>query len=412
MTRFLKVLTYIKVAAIFCLIFITASLTSCGKDEPSKHDDTKVTRVVLIYAVNNSSLSYDFVSDRENMAEAMKSVSKEGKLLLYCTDNVKTSETYKQPVLFEATKKGTEVTWKAVKLYDTSVLSTDVDRMSTVICDALALYPNASYDLFFWGHGTAWYPSGDSKYNSRKGDSRVIAKSYGGEYTTDSSVKAWTSIDELADAIPDYKFDTIWFDCCYMSNIETIYQLRNKCNTYVGYATEIWDDGLPYQYVLPYMYQSTPDLTSAATALYNYYNDTGSPVTVAVCDISQIETVADATKAILATGSARPAKSELTCYSRSTTFSFYDFEQFIRLTALRNADTPVTSDTYNMIQAFQEALSSFVTCHYESDTDFNHRYWNSNELSGISTHYFTDSSEGADNYYRSLDWYKRVYVNN
>jgi hypothetical protein len=409
MTRFLKDLTYVKLLTILCVALCLVTLPSCGKDDPTYVKSADVSQVVLIYAVNNSSLSYDFISDRANMGAAMLNIDSSRRLLLYCIDNISSSATYKQPVLLEAVKNGSEIAWSPVKIYGSSTLSTDPNRIATVISDALSLYPNAEYDLFFWGHGTAWYPSGDSRFNATLKNKQVIRKSYGGEYTSDSGVKGWITIDELANAIPDSKFNTIWFDCCYMSNIESIYQFRNKCNTYVGYATEIWDDGLPYQYVLPYMLRENPDVKSAAISLFNYYNDGGSPVTVAACDMSSIEEVADAAKAILATGSERPSKSELTCYSRSTTFELYDFEQYMRLTAMCNAGTQVTSETYNLISAFNSALSDFVICHYESSTDFNHRLWGSDELSGISTHYFTDSAVASDDFYRSLDWYNRVY---
>lgn len=69
----------------------------------------------------------------------------------------------------------------------------------------------------------------------------------------------------LADAIPDGVFDFIWFDACYMSGIETAYELRDKCDTFVAYPTEVYTPGMPYNLTIPYILKETPDLKSAAS---------------------------------------------------------------------------------------------------------------------------------------------------
>ena len=47
---------------------------------------------------------------------------------------------------------------------------------------------------------------------------------FGGEYVEEDNVRntVYIDLDQLADAIPDGKFDMIWFDCCYMSCIEAV----------------------------------------------------------------------------------------------------------------------------------------------------------------------------------------------
>lgn len=123
---------------------------------------------------------------------------------------------------------------------------------------------------------------------------------YGGESNRD-----YINVDELADAIPDSRFETIWFDCCYMAGIEVIYQFRNKCRTFVGYPTEVWLEGMPYDMTLPFLMKTVPDITGAARTFFDYYNEVRDPVTVTVVDMSKLEPVADAAKAVYASGSVR-----------------------------------------------------------------------------------------------------------
>ncbi len=56
-----------------------------------------------------------------------------------------------------------------------------------------------------------------------------------------------------------------------MANIETIYQLRNHCEKYVGYCTEIPSEGAPYDVIVPLLSQKNFSLNDAAMATYEWY---------------------------------------------------------------------------------------------------------------------------------------------
>ncbi len=373
----------------------------CGHDgeEPDTPgslypDPENVGRVVVVYAVNRSSLVYDFDGDSEEMLRAMSVVDTDrNQLLVYKTDSA--TETG----LYRVVKDSEGCRFEIVRSYGRDVTSTHPDRIREVLADALEMFPNAAYDLIFWGHGTSWRP-----YFS---DHAVVDPpalyGYGGEYSqTGGSQTDWTDLDELAGAVPDGRFETIWFDCCYMTGIEVVYQFRDKCSTFVGYPSEVWDKGMQYDEVLPYLFAANPDITGAAETFYRFYADRNQPVTVAVVDMARIEELADVAASVISSGDLRPQASGLLNYSRTMSSPFYDFHQFFRLVAELNGAPELADD-------LAEAVAKTVVYHAASDKDFNGRPWDSSSVSGLSTHFYRGTDTRDESYYRTLDWYKRVY---
>lgn len=374
----------------------------CGNDgeEPGNScflfpDPENVSRVVVVYAVNRSSLVYDFDDDSEEMLRAMSAVDTDSnQLLVYKTDSA--TETG----LYRVVKDAAEgCRFEIVRSYRRDVTSTHPDRMREVLDDALGLFPNAAYDLIFWGHGTSWRPY----FSDHAVVEPPVLYGYGGEYSqTGGSQTDWTDLDELAGAVPDGRFETIWFDCCYMTGIEVVYQFRDKCSTFVGYPSEVWDKGMQYDEVLPYLFAESPDITGAAKTFYGFYAERNQPVTVAVIDMAGIEDLADVAASVISSGNLRPLTTGLLDYSRTKSSPFYDFQQFFRLVAELNGAPELADD-------LAEAVAKTVVYHAASDKDFNGRPWDSSSVSGLSTHFYRGTDTRDESYYRTLDWYKRVY---
>lgn len=386
------------------ILTLLAVATACGHHEPEggkvpATGDAK--RTILVYAINNSSLSYDFKDDYKEMLAAVSAVDNpDCRLLVFYT------ESDSQCGLYEAVKaagkggeaKQGEYEFVKRKSYVRDVPSTHPNRIADVIDDALALYPNAAHDLIFWGHGMSWRPD----FSDHQLNSSVKPKGYGGEYNPNASNTDWTSITELADALPDHKFQTIWFDCCYMTGIEVVYQFRDKCEIFVGYPTEVWQDGMQYDKVLPYLLRESPDVVGGAMAFYEHYAADMDPVTVAVIDMANIEPVADAARAAVKSGIFRPDESELLNYSRTRNWPFYDFRQFFTLTASLNDNDAAAAN-------IEDAVADAVVYSAAFGKNFNQKPWDVSQISGLSTHYYKASDSAAEQYYRTLDWYKRVY---
>lgn len=384
-------------------MLLAGLLASCGFDDPDNPDIGKeeidaddVTRTVLVYAVNRSSLKYDFNDDRGEMLRGLENLDlRKHQLLLYYAESDGSCSLYRG---VRQLADGS-VSLDKIKSFDDSRLSTDPKRIEEVMDYALTVYPNSAYDLVLWGHGMSWFPyfTDHIVYDS------PTQYAYGGEYNgSGPSQTDWTEIDELANAIPDHRFDTIWFDCCYMSGIEVIYQFRNKCKTFVGYPTEVWQYGLPYDLVLPYLMSDAHDVVGAAAEFYRYYSVTADPVTVAVCDMAAVENVAEASSHIMAAGQRRPSRQTLLNYSRTSGAPFYDFRQLMTETAIAN-------DREDLAAVFRGSLEAMVLYHAESDRNFNKRPWDTSKISGVSVHLYTGADTSAEAYYRTLDWFRRVY---
>lgn len=393
----------------FYFILLLLVAYGCGKDERDVINPVDppvipvnpvvnpedVERTVIVYAVNRSSLSYNFEDDLSEMLRAMAGIDMDKyQLLVYKTNSASQCGLYRV-----AEDKEGKIDVALVRSYSRDVTSTHPDRIREVLDYALDLYPHSAYDLIFWGHGMSWKPY----FSSHDVIDPPMSYGYGGEYneTGNTTKTDWTEIDELADAVPDHAFDTVWFDCCYMSGIEVIYEFRDKCDTFVGYPSEVWDDGMAYDVVLPYLLRGKPDVTGAAKAFYNYYDTKRYAATVAVFDMSLMEELAAVASDIVGSGKIRPDEKTLLNYSRSKTSPFYDFRQFFSQTALLNGCPDLAA-------RLESVMDKAVLYHDASENDFNNRPWNS-AVSGISTHFYKDLDTRDESYYRTLDWYKRVY---
>lgn len=408
--EFIKFKKYISFA---CVLVAALCLQSCEED-PVPTQQTK-QQLILVYAVNNNNLSADLIANERGMLKALKDENLEAaKFLVY-------KYTAEGPGLFEAVNENGECSFKLIQQYDNTILSVTQERMSDVISTALRLYDDAEeYTLFFWGHGNGWV--NPLKYtNASTGKSSTSAsmvteylpdaQSFGGEYYYENGIRKseYLDIDMMADAIPDHVFDLIWFDCCYMSSIEVAYQLRNKCKIMVAYPTEIMAEGLPYNHVLPKIIGADRNISEAADALYQYYTGKTAPepVTVAVMDMSRIEEVADAAKSIFSLGESRPSVYELQNYSRFSGTPYYDAGQYLREYSAAN------NGGEESLKVLKDAFKNFVVFSAASDTDFSYPSGKpilSENFSGLSIHPYNGVNTVREDFYRSLDWYNRVWI--
>ena len=405
---------------LICLIVSSVSLFGCRSqnDEPFQEDHTK--RVLLMYAVASNNLYSNLQSDKSEIVEAAGKMDLSGlSMLVYQVTPTG------NPELLELKKDdGGKCEFVQLKEYSRDLYSTDPMRISEVIDDVRRLREGDRYGLIFWSHGTGIDPSfsthgvSSASYGMPSGiepSGGYVATetvpglfSFGSDRDTDKDVSYYdeTDIDELASAIPEGVFDFIWFDACYMSGIETIYQLRNKCDYFIGYPTEVYTPGMPYDQTIPYILRETPDLKGAAETFFNYYAGQQSPswrvATVAVVDMGEIEKVADFCKAAYE-GVSAPSATGLQKYSRNAYGPFYDFGQYTRLMAADNPSAPEISE-------FDEVMDRFIIYKAATEKDFNFNPITPENYSGVSCYRFSevDSTDKAM-YYRTLDWYKRVY---
>lgn len=396
-------------------------LGSCSQEEPNDSpyvdQDQLAESTLLIYAVATNSLSANLGYDKTEMLMAADKIDLENNNVLICQtvyeyDEVEmkyTGEGETSLIKLAPTSDPLKsYDWEVIKHYSNNTAPLNPLRISEVIDYTVTHFPAESYGLVLWSHSTAsqpYFPASTEAQTATQRSSLTsflpALGSFGEDKTTNEPEYSHLNIDDLSLAIPDHLFDYIWFDSCLMSNIESIYQFRNKCNTYIAYPTEVLDDGLPYNLVLPYMVGEDRDLVKAAQEFYKYYSATFG--TVAVIDMAQIESLADFCKDIFSS-QVKVSSSGLTKYSRYNTGPFYDFGQYL-LKAAEIAALDITKEDID------EKLSESVI--YKATTSRNYLpqlYIDTENYSGVSAHvYALDEVDAAEIYYRSLDWYRDVF---
>lgn len=388
------------------LIYSAACLTSCSdpkEPDPEPDPSTHPKTAVLIYAVASNNLSYDFANDMKEALQGAESLDfNESEVWVY-------SLTPKElPTLRHMVKDTSgEISLEVVREYDRDTYSTDPKRISEVIDTYVALTENAhSRGLIMWSHATGWSPAfSDHEVTVVKNAPAISGQ-------MDISANYWYGADqyngktdycdllELDDAIPADTFDYIWFDCCYMSAIEVLYQLRDKAPFIVAYPTEVAAEGMPYQLTLPYLAKSNPDIQAAAVAMTDYFNSKNGVFTIAVTDTSKLTELASA--AASATPGEQPSSRGLQKYSRSPNGPFYDFGQY---TMEWGKSLGESWDA----EGFASIMNAAVIYKASSDRGFDNKAIDPDIYSGVSCHYFFEDYTDESDYYKSLDWFKDVY---
>lgn len=378
------------ILSVFCMC-----LQSCEQEDTIPESSDPGGRLILIYAVAANNLQKNFYSDMQELKDVAPRLDlKRNKVLVYAVLNDAVC------ALMELDSQGRLDT---VARFPELPLSTSPERINEVmemVRHDYAAYPYKG--LVLWSHATGWLP-----YFGGNSPRKPVMHSFGSDNYHDANYQ--TNITDLADAIPAGLFDFIWFDCCYMANIETYYQLRDKCDHLVGSVLETDEDGMPYDLTMPYLLRREADLRAAAFEFYDsciakdeFYQQhmptVHIAVSVSIVDTQALNALASASRVFFATGQPPLTFTDIQNYSRlSGNRPFYDMEQFL----------DAYSDVNEIARAnLKQAFSDAVTFKLISDKDFNGRPISVADYSGLSMHAFADNGTPDNNFYKVLDWYK------
>ncbi len=276
--------------------------------------------------------------------------------------------------------------------------------------------PADRYGMIMAGHGQGWLTrdivNGENGASVFSVGGETWAPAYGAEITRafgESNV--CMNIPELARGIESsgVELDYILFDACFMSNIESIYDLRNTANYIIASPCEIMGRGFPYHRTLPHLFAAggaTSDLKSAAESYYLYYRDEYASNSrcgsVALYDCREIEALAEITAQIIPTATDKYDSSKLQTYEGKKTHIFYDFGQWVR--------TVATDET--ALAAFNEQLARTVIAKYTLPT-FYSAYGTYGtykidvaEYTGVTT---SAPSQAYPEAWSQTSWYKEVW---
>ena len=416
---------YIKKITLSAIAFgISAFAWSCDSEKdgpkgPEKKETAQTT--LLIYAVATNSLSGNLVSDKNEMLKAAEKIDLDkNNILVFETrylNDASTGASTSKVSLLKLSKIEEEYDWETIQEFENGYPSLDPSNINGIIQYVAENYPADNKGLILWSHSTASQPY----VSSRALEDLPMMYSFGQDQINKNEFNQ-INIDDLASSVPDNLFDYIWFDSCYMSNIETIYEFRDKCDAFIGYPTEVLEYGLPYDIVLPYLVGVKPDLKEAADLFFKYYAESSYAAmriaTIAVIDMNKIDLLADLFGEV--SQELNVSSSSLMKYTRYSTGPFYDLGDYAKALLkeqLNGSSEEIPSEeieikTEEFNKEWDDTLNECVIYKAATQYNFAGQLIDQDRYSGISTHVYSFGTQDSDSesYYKSLGWYQTTFV--
>lgn len=292
---------------------------------------------LLGYLQNNIDSICDGIIDRKGLNNS--------RVLVFLSDKYNHSTLY--DLQYNATTKSVDRV--PLKEYEgASYASAEgiADIMNEVKTKASAL----NYALIVGVHGCGWtYASDWSRYPyyarpsvTRPSDNNFSGIQFGPDpnapltrfFGSVSLAENAMDISTLAEGIREsgLKMQYILFDACYMSNIETAYELKDVTNYMIASGSEIMAAGLPYRSMWSYLNSPTPNYSSIVSTSVNFYKNSSAPFcNLAAIDCRQVEKLASVMKDINAENQLQ-ASVNLDSIQHLDGFRpnlFYDLETYV-----------------------------------------------------------------------------------
>ena len=283
--------------------------------------------------------------------------------------------------------------------------------------------PAERYGIIFAGHGQGWIPrealndnGGISAFSTSYG---IWEPALGAEVTrigmpetrAFGEKNVQVNITELAHGIElsGIALDYILFDACFMSNVETVYDLRNCADYIIASPCEIMGRGFPYHRTLPHLFTNdgtTSDLDAAAQSYYSFYRDeyTGNARcgSVALIDCSQLDKLRDAAKELMKTGIIDYDRDNMQSYEGQSYHFFYDISEWADLAGTDNEAKKLFHDQLERTVVAKYTLPTFYSAYGSYGT-----YTINEEIySGLTT---SAPSYVNTSYWRESNWHKDVW---
>ena len=334
-----------------CSISLAMTFTGCSEEAFDTDSVNKQTILVfypwtgsqsstglLGYLQNNIDSICDGIIDRKGLNNS--------RVLVFLSNKYNHSTLY--DLQYNATTKSVDRV--PLKEYEgASYASAEgiADIMNEVKTQASAL----NYALIVGVHGCGWtYASDWSRYPyyarpsvTRPRDNNFSGIQFGPDpnapltrfFGSVSLAENAMDISTLAEGIREsgLKMQYILFDACYMSNIETAYELKDVTNYMIASGSEIMAAGLPYRSMWSYLNSATPNYSGIVSTSVNFYkNNSSAPFcNLAAIDCRQVEKLAGVMKDINAENQLQ-ASVNLDSIQHLDGFRpnlFYDLETYV-----------------------------------------------------------------------------------
>ena len=334
-----------------CMISLAMTFTGCS-EEAFDTDSVNKQTILVFYPWTGSQSSTGLLGYLQNNIDSISDgiIDRKGlnnsRVLVFLSDKYNHSTLY--DLQYNATTKSVDRV--PLKEYEgASYASAEgiADIMNEVKTKASAL----NYALIVGVHGCGWtYASDWSRYPyyarpsvTRPSDNNFSGIQFGPDpnapltrfFGSVSLAENAMDISTLAEGIREsgLKMQYILFDACYMSNIETAYELKDVTNYMIASGSEIMAAGLPYRSMWSYLNSPTPNYSGIVSTSVNFYkNNSSAPFcNLAAIDCRQVEKLASVMKDINAENQLQ-ASVNLDSIQHLDGFRpnlFYDLETYV-----------------------------------------------------------------------------------
>lgn len=299
---------------------ISLAMTFTGCSEEAFDTDSVNKQTILVFYPWTGSKSYTgLLGYLQNNIDSICDGIIDRKGLNYSRVLVFLSDKYNHSTLYDLQYNATTKSVDRVPLKEyegTSYASAEgiADILNEVKTQASAL----NYALIVGVHGCGWtYASDWSRYPyyarpsvTRPSDNNFSGIQFGPDpnapltrfFGSVNLAENAMDISTLAEGIREsgLKMQYILFDACYMSNIETAYELKDVTNYMIASGSEIMAAGLPYRSMWSYLNSPTPNYSGIVSTSVNFYkNNSSAPFcNLAAIDCRQVEKLASVMKDI------------------------------------------------------------------------------------------------------------------
>ena len=172
--------------------------------------------------------------------------------------------------------------------------------IASVINNIIKIAPAETYALAIGCHGMGWLPVGSeistrARMSASENQNVYLTRYFG--HSSDNEYQ--TDISTLADGIKKtgLRMEYIMFDDCYMSNIETAYELKDVTDYLIASTCEIMIDGMPYSEIGMDLLKN--NYKNICDGFYSFYSNYSMPCgTIGVTDCNEVERMAEIMKEI------------------------------------------------------------------------------------------------------------------
>jgi hypothetical protein len=277
--------------------------------------------------------SGNLTSDFEKNISDLKSIIKQG-ILRDERVIVFFSKSSTEAVLYELTYKNGDCVEVPLKSYTKPPFTTP-EGITSILNDVKDYSPAKRYGMIIGSHGLGWLPV-------ERTTSRTAGQKYHWEYEGvpltrffgGTTPEYQTEIADLAKGIAGagLKMEYILFDDCYLSNIETAFELKEVTDYIIASPTEIMAHGMPYASIGQHLIGHV-DYAGICLEFYQFYSKYEYPYgTIGVTTCSELDELAAVMKEINS-GSTPLSPSQINSLQRMDGYTpviFFDYGDYVR----------------------------------------------------------------------------------